>query len=779
MARLYSFVNEEIRTVPDEEVTQLVLDGSHSFLKGDKVHVKDRTGKVFEIPTEKAHFALQEGLSYAGAKDLERIRLKNFVKDRPGTAATLGLLRSLSFGYSDQYLQDIGVSKEAIKAYRDSSSGVPNIIGEVAGIVPKLSPVGGAGIIGKAMVKKALKGPKLDKIGLPTLAGGATEGAIVTTPLAVSENILEDKPNLSSEQIMAGAGFGATADGIIGLLQKGGGFLGKKGKTLADYLYFRSTGARTPEYKKLTRFGGNKDRVYEIGRRLRDLQKEGKIKSLGDHEEILETLQSTLIPETGAGLNTILNEIKKVQGKQFLVDTKSLADKMEAQFLSNFKDASGNLIPVNQLPKPVRALYNKAKAEIDEIRNLPPQDFFALETQKRLYSKLKNWTKPPPGTSVSDGMDRIYGGMAKVLREESESVLENLQGTISQIKDKGLFEKFKQYKKDYGDLADLEMLMSASVRRDAVNNMFGLTSMNLGAGLGAGGIAAGDTLLQSLGGGATGLLAGTVLRKLARDKGELILARGLDSLMDMSGALGNLSRTQNIIGKSVRGLVKGTVKGVPVIAARTYPDRFSVEKQTERFDKMRDGLEQIMANPGSLYATVEKSFPSFEGNEKIQGALIQGVSRALQFMYEKLPKNPLAGMDLTLPETPYTPNPAEIAKFMRYEEIVNEPLKTFGHLINGTFTPEHREALVSVYPELYKEMQEQILKGLAEGKPNMSLPQKIQLSIFMGKPVDPTMTYLKDFQMSYMDQEGGEFRPKDRKIKGLKEQAQTDIERVV
>ena len=784
MAKLYSFANEEVRTVPDEEVTQLVLDGSHSFIKGDKVHVKDRTGKVFEVPTEKAHFALQEGLSYAGAKDLERIRLKNYVKQRPGTAAMLGVLRSLSFGYSDQYLQDIGVSKDAIKAYRDSRGGVPNLIGEVTGIVPKLSPVGGAALVGKSIVKKTLKGPKLDKIGLPTLAGGATEGAIVTTPLAVSENILEEKPNLSSEQIMAGAGFGATADGIIGLLQKGGGFLGKKGKTLADYLYYRSTGARTPEYKRLTRFGGNKDRVYEIGRRLRDLQKEGKIKSLGDHEEILETLQSTLIPETGQGLNTILKEIQALQGKQpmpslFLVDTKALADKMEAQFLSNFKDAAGNLIPVNQLPKPVRALYDKAKAEIDEIRNLPPQDFFGLETQKRLYAKLKNWTKPPANTSVSDGMDRIYSGMAKVLREESENTLNNLQNVFSDIKDKGLFEKFKQYKKDYGDLADLEMLMSASVRRDAVNNMFGLTSMNLGAGLGAGGIAAGDTLLQSLGGGATGLLAGTVLRKLARDKGELILARGLDSLMDMSGALGNLSRTQNIIGKSVRGLVKGTIKGVPVIAARTYPDRFSVEKQTERFDKMRDGLEQIMANPGSLYATVEKSFPSFEGNEKIQGALIQGVSRALQFLYDKLPKNPIAGMDLTLQDTPYTPNPAEIAKFMRYEEIVNEPLKIFGHLINGTLTSEHREAMVTVYPELFQNIQGEILKGLAEGKPNMTLPQKIQLSILLGKPVDPTMTYLRDFQMSFMDQGGDQMGTRDRKIKGLKEQAQTDIERVV
>ena len=777
MAKLYSFANEEVRTVPDEEVTQLVLDGSHSFLKGDTVHVKDRKGKVFKVPTEKAHFAIQEGLSYAGEKDLETIRLKKYVKERPGTAAMLGVLRSLSFGYSDQYLQDIGVSQDAIKAYRDSRGGVPNIIGEVSGIIPKLSPVGGAGLIGKSLVKRGLKGIKGDVV------GGAVEGAVVTTPMAVSESILEEKPNLSSEQIMAGAGFGASAEGLVGLLQKGGGFLGKKGKTLADYLYYRSTGARTPEYKKLTRFGGNKDRVLEVGRRLRDLQKEGKIKSLADHEEILETLQGQLIPETGAGLNTILKEIQALQGKQpmpslFLVDTKALADKMEAQFLSNFKDASGNLIPVNQLPKPVRALYDKAKAEIDEIRNLPPQDFFGLETQKRLYAKLKNWNKPPPGTSVSDGMDRIYGGMAKVLREESENVLENLQGSFSQIKDKGLFEKFKQYKKDYGDLADLEMLMSASVRRDAVNNMFGLTSMNLGAGLGAGGIAAGDTLLQSLGGGATGLLAGTVLRKLARDKGELLLARGLDSLVDMSGALGNLSRSQNIIAKSVRGLMKGSKKAIPVVAGRTYPERFSIEKQGERVEKTREGLQKIMANPGSLYATIEQSFPSIEGNDKIQGAVIQGVSRAVQFLYEKLPKNPLEDLSLTLPVSPSTPNPAEVAKFMRYEEIVNNPLGVLDHIANGTLTSEHRETMVSVYPELYKEMQEKILEGLAQGKPNMSLPQKIQLSIFMGKPVDPTMTYLRDFQMSFMPQEGDDVGLSDRKIKGLKEQAQTAIERV-
>ena len=60
----------------------------------------------------------------------------------------------------------------------------------------------------------------------------------------------------------------------------------------------------------------------------------------------------------------------------------------------------------------------------------------------------------------------------------------------------------------------------------------------------------------------------------------------------------------------------------------------------------------------------------------------------------------------------------------------------------------------------------------------MTLPQKIQLSIYLNKPVDPTMNYLAKFQESFMPDEEGGLAIGDRKIKGLKEQAQTDIERV-
>ena len=78
-------------------------------------------------------------------------------------------------------------------------------------------------------------------------------------------------------------------------------------------------------------------------------------------------------------------------------------------------------------------------------------DFFSLETQKRLYNKLKNWTKAPPGTIAGDQMDKVYGAMARGLREQSEQVLTNIQNSLGNLKltDKNLVTHFRETKKLY------------------------------------------------------------------------------------------------------------------------------------------------------------------------------------------------------------------------------------------------------------------------------------------------------------------------------------------
>ena len=816
MANLYDYSLREVVTVPDSEVTQKVGNGSHSFLKGETIHVLDPQGNIFNLPAEEGHLALEQGYKYAGAKDVEQAKLKEFIADRPSSAALLGFLRSLSFGYSDKLLTDAGVDPNTLKAYRDLNP-IANVVGEVGGVLTPFSPVGSTakvltkatqGFVGKALAKKGLEGTGRIAGGV---AGGAVEGTVTATPFAVSSMVLDESPELAAEQMIAGSQFGTVFGGIGGILAQSLNFSAKRGKKLADHLFYRSFGARTPEYNKLTNFGKNRDRMGEIGRRLRELNEQGAIKSMDDHETVLKELQDTLIPQTGQDLNTLLNEVRKA-GKQRGVrdnlrslrsSAQDIAIALRSKIGSQFSDAAGNIISYKDLPKSVKSIIDKADQEIaditglskkivrilgedgvnstrltdsmkDKISNAKSFDFFSLETQKRLYNKLKNWTKAPPGSIAGDQMDRVYGAMAQGLREESERVLSRIQQTIDNLNltDKNLVTHFRETKKLYGDLRDMEMLLSASVRRTSVNNTLSLTDIISGGSIGGGMIATSDSFLTGGLGGAAGFIGGALARRYLRDQGELLAARAVDSMADYGLALNRIGKTQQKIDQGVRALMKGGT----VTAVKVIPDTEPIQKKEENFKKIKKDLDEVMSNDGVIMARLTEAVP--DGNEKLQRSLMTTMMRQANFLHSKIPKNPSANLQIINNEE-YVPAPTELSKFFRYNQIVNDPLKTLDHLKAGTLTPEHREALVSVYPELYKEMQEQILKGLAEGKPNMSLPQKIQLSIFMGKPVDPTMTYLKDFQMSYMNQEGGEFRPKDRKIKGLKEQAQTDIERVV
>ena len=812
MANLYDYSLREVVTVPDSEVNQKVGQGSHSFLKGKTVHVLDPEGNIFNLPAEEGHLALEQGYSYAGAKDVEQAKVKEFIAQRPSGAALLGFLRSLSFGVSDKLLTEAGVSPETLKAYRDLNP-IANVVGEVGGILTPYSPVGATakvltkatqGFVGKALAKKGLEGTGRIAGGV---AGGAVEGTVTATPFAVSSMVLDESPELAAEQMIAGSQFGTVFGGIGGILAQSLNYSAKKGKNLADHLFYRSFGARTPEYNKITNFGKNRDRMGEIGRRLKELNDQGAIKSMDDHESILKELQDTLIPQTGQDLNTLLNRVKKAglsnqKVQQLKVFPDDLAIALREKIGQQFTDAAGNIIPYKDLPKSVRSIIDKADKEIADITGLPKKivrilgedgvdskrltdamkkkiesvkkfDFFSLETQKRLYNKLKNWTKAPPGTIAGDQMDKVYGAMARGLREQSEQVLTNIQNSLGNLKltDKNLVTHFRETKKLYGDLRDMEMLLNASVRRTSVNNSLSLTDIISGGSIGGGLIASSDSFLTGGLGGAAGFIGGALARRYLRDSGELLAARAVDSMADYGLALNKIGKTQQRIDQGVRALMKGGT----VSAVKILPQTEPVQNQEKTFKKIKKDLDEVMSNDGAIMARLSETVP--EGNEELQRSLMTTMMRQANFLHSKIPKNPTADLQITYNEE-YIPSPTELSKFFRYNQIVNDPLKVMDHLRAGTVTPEHREALVSVFPEFYKNVQEKILEGLAQGKPNMSLPQKIQLSIFMGKPVDPTMTYLANFQESFMPQEGDDVGLSDRKIKGLKEQAQTDIERV-
>ena len=790
MANLYDYSLREVVTVPDSEVNQKVGQGSHSFLKGKTVHVLDPEGNIFNLPAEEGHLALEQGYSYAGAKDVEQAKVKEFIAERPTNAALLGFLRSLSFGVSDKLLTEAGVSPETLKAYRDLNP-VANVVGEVGGILTPYSPVGATakvltkatqGFVGKALAKKGLEGTGRIAGGV---AGGAVEGTVTATPFAVSSMVLDESPELAAEQMIAGSKFGTIFGGIGGILAQSLNFSAQKGKKLADHLFYRSFGARSPEYNKLTYFGKNRDRMGEIGRRLKELNDQGAIKSISDHEQILTELRTKLIPETGSDLNDLILCMKKLTDTGFFDDvlpkTEDIAQKMRDAVNKEF--SVGGEIPDNLINSPYGKKVNRlAQKEIEAFEKLGGKlNFFDLETQKRIYQSLKNWDKAPPSNQGANIHERIFGVMSGVLRKESERTLEAIEDVIN-VKlsprftgqnSKGILVAFREQKKLYGDLRDMEMLLSASVRREAVNNTLSLTDIISGGSIGGGMIATSDSFLTGGLGGAAGFIGGALARRYLRDQGELLAARAVDSLSDFGLGLNRISKTQQRIDQGVRALMKGGT----VTAVKILPQTEPVQNQEKTFKKIKKDLDEVMSNDSVIMARLDEAIPKVDGNEDLQRSLMTTMMRQANFLHSKIPKNPTANLQIINNEE-YVPSPTELSKFFRYNQIVNDPLKVLDHLRAGTLTSEHRETLVSVWPEFYKNIQDKILEGLAQGKPNMSLPQKIQLSVLLGKPVDPTMTYLAKFQESFIPNEEGGLAIGDRKIKGLKEQSQTDIERV-
>ena len=195
-------------------------------------------------------------------------------------------------------------------------------------------------------------------------------------------------------------------------------FSAKKGKKLADHLFYRSFGARSPEYNKLTYFGKNRDRMGEIGRRLKELNDQGAIKSMSDHEQILEELRTKLIPETGSDLNDLILGMKKLTDTGFFDDvlpkTEDIAQKMRDAVNKEF--SVGGEIPDNLINSPYGKKVNRlAQKEIEAFEKLGGKlNFFDLETQKRIYQSLKNWDKAPPTNQGANIHERIFGVMSGV-----------------------------------------------------------------------------------------------------------------------------------------------------------------------------------------------------------------------------------------------------------------------------------------------------------------------------------------------------------------------------
>jgi hypothetical protein len=132
-------------------------------------------------------------------------------------------------------------------------------------------------------------------------------------------------------------------------------------------------------------------------------------------------------------------------------------------------------------------------------------------------------------------------------------------------------------------------------------------------------------------------------------------------------------------------------------------------------------------------------------------------AKQIEFLANRLPRRPdLGGID-TGPNR-WQPSEMEMRKTARYMAAIEDPIGIVERLSNGAITPEDAEVMREVYPEMYADIQQQIMAKLPTLQKTLPYQRRLALSIFSGLPVDPAMhpRILETLQASFTDEPGTE-----------------------
>jgi len=774
MAKLYDYRLGAGVLVADERVSELVSSGNYSFIKGDTIHVTDESGEIWTVPAESAQESLNLGYTYAPEDVVNKAKMRQEIEESPLTSAGYGLARSLTFGLSDA----LG-SKEELRMRREISP-VATGIGEIGGLVTPMGLTGlaarGATKAATALLKNAssaaARTKKLKTVGsvlnsrvVKGAAGGMAEGAAVGTMYGTSSQLLDDPENYPTfaDHIYAGAGFGLVGGGIISAIGASLKGAGGKFKKEAHKAYFRALDPKRKDYDRVTRKNVYPENVANLGERIKELDDKGILKNLDDAVELEKELSGTLLPEYGKRIDDIISEVESAIKKsgQSMDDVqfniKKIADRMEEKILRdpklNFKgmpDEDAIRAKLEDAAKSIKAFRNHGSGK-------KTLSFRESENLKTWYQKnLANYQKQPLNYDY-------FNQMAYIIRDESELALEAISGKLSTVKGfkQSTYAEFLEAKQIYGALKQIRDVAAEASARQMVNARFPITSYITAAPL-AGGVFAGAESVLTGGLGAAATFGGTaLLRKYAKDNGELILARTMGKLSDYGEMLNFAGKSQVTIDKFVQALVRGGAATTTKIA-NPFPG--SPENTVEKYKKLKKDIQEINTNPQSLYVRLDAMLPDVEGDQTINQELAQTMANIVGFLNGKLPEN--TSTSQLLFNNDQVPPMNQILKFMRYVEVLNDPNKVLQLVAAGQLMPEHLEALKTVFPRLHQAQIEAVLEGLTnQGLPlKLNLGQRQSLGRFLDTATDRMFSteFVKNTQDAY-----GAAREAQSKNKGM------------
>jgi|688.fasta_scaffold08687_21 hypothetical protein len=242
-----------------------------------------------------------------------------------------------------------------------------------------------------------------------------------------------------------------------------------------------------------------------------------------------------------------------------------------------------------------------------------------------------------------------------------------------------------------------------------------------------------------------------------------------------------LERQNQKVDRQINSAINGFVREDALEPAPTSMDTLretsfvkpyskSLDNRIDAFNERLSEIIEAGQNLESLNDRIVKNTKAvnYVAPEVAQNMLAKGIE-ATQFLLSKAPKNRVID-NLQPQRTDWQPSDAELAKFERYVEAVENPLAIFKDLKSGIITNEQVETLRTIYPGIYDKLVLGIREQVAKSKKPLSYAKKNQLAILFQQPLtqlhQPQVLAMlqKPIQEAQMPQGSPRFSAQSRKL---------------
>lgn len=236
---------------------------------------------------------------------------------------------------------------------------------------------------------------------------------------------------------------------------------------------------------------------------------------------------------------------------------------------------------------------------------------------------------------------------------------------------------------------------------------------------------------------ASSIITGTLGKYLAKDLPDAVKLATLKFLGSSKpvSAIGFQSMVQTIQhGIEGQKLVTGAIKNLFKAGKEVLPQ--SAMPSDSALKALDKSLKEIQSNPQPLLNVGNKA--AYYMPEHGQSAA-QTASQAANYVNSQRPDN---GQRAPL-DAKHLPNPVQASAFKNTLTIAQQPLVVLDKISKGSLTPKDVMDIHAMYPDLYASLNQKLTDKIIDISSKgdvIPYKQRMAMSMFMGQPLDSTMT---------------------------------------